>query len=358
MSETKTDPRDSRWLQQLHACGLLRGAFRPGEDAVRFRALARMKSTLVAERADWWRRIRKELDQMNVRVHHAVSDITGVTGMAMLHAIVAGERSPAKLAALRDRRCHMSREQIERELSGNWREEHLLNLATALAMYEFICERIEEVGSQIAALLDSYRVRDGADSTPAPPLPSAGKANTMRKRGQEEMRQTLFQFAGVDLTRVDCIGVETAEVLLSEIGPDLLSFPTEKQFLSYLRICPGVGISGGKPVRNRKKPTIGSNRSRSALLIAAMSARRSKTALGAYYRKLAFRKGDGVALFAVARKLAQYVYRMLRFGTDYVDQGLQRYEEQARERRFRRLAQNARELGFSLEPVEKTGAAS
>ncbi len=352
----KTDVLDCQWLQQLHACGLLRGAFRPGEDAVRFRALERMRGTLVSEASDWLRRIQKELDQMNVRVHRAVADITGTTGMAILHAIVDGERDPAKLAALRDPRCRMTREQIGRELSGNWREEHLLNLDTALAMYEFCRARVDQVTGQIAALLESYRVRDGVESVPAPPPSSPAKAGNLRRRGQEEMRQTLFAFAGIDLTRIDGIGVDTARTLLSEIGPGVIAFATEKQFVAYLQLSPGLGISGGKPVRNRKKPRVGNNRARQALLTAALAAGRTKTALGAYHRSLAVRKGAGVAAFAVARKLAQYVYRMLRFGTDYVDHGLEEYEEQVRQRRMQRLQHNARELGFTLTPAPEGSA--
>ena len=347
----KTDVLDCQWIQQLHACGLLRGAFRPGEDVVKFRALARMKKTLVQEQADWLRRIQKELDQMNVRVHRAVSDISGVTGMAILRAIVEGERDPATLAALRDPRCRKSLEQVERELTGRWREEHLQNLATALSMHQCIGEHIEQVRRQIGDLLQRYRVRDGAEEAVAPPLPSKNKATIIRARGQEPARQALFAFAGVDLTRITGISVETAEVLLSEIGPELGSFPTEKQFIAYLRLAPALGISGGKPVRNRKKPLIGCNRAREALRMAALAVRCTRTALGAYYRKIAVRKGANVAVFATARKLAQYVYRMLRFGTDYVDAGLERYEQQCQRRRVQRLRANACGLGYRLVPV-------
>jgi len=354
----KTDVLDCQWIQQLHSYGLLRGAFRPADDIVKFRALERMKKTLMQEQADWQRRMQKELDQMNVRVHRAVSEITGVTGMAIVHAIVDGERDPAKLAELRDARCKKSVKQIERELSGTWRKEHLQNLATALHMYEFINERIEEVSQQVMDLLENYRIiaRSGKDA--APPLPCPRKMANIKRNGEEPMRQALFGLAGVDLTRIVSIGVKTAEILLSEFGPDISSFPTEKQFISYLRLSPALGISGGKPVRNRKKPLIGCNRSREALRMAALAARHTNTALGAYYRKIAVRKGANVAVFATARKLAQYVYRMLRFGTEYVDIGIEKYEEQCQQRRIKRLQNTARNLGYQLVTTQQPATVS
>lgn len=354
----KTDVLDCQWIQQLHSYGLLRGAFRPVDDIVKFRTLERMKKTLIQQQADWQRRMQKELDQMNVRVHRAVSEITGVTGMAILHAIVDGERDPAKLAELRDVRCKKSVKQIERELSGTWRTEHLQNLATALSMYEFINERVEQVNQQVLALLGNYRILAGSDQDAAPSLPLSRKMALIKKNGEEPMRQALFGLAGVDLTRITTIGVKTAEVLLSEFGPDLSSFPTEKQFVSYLRLSPALGISGGKPVRNRKKPLIGCNRSREALRMAALTAQNTRTALGAYYRKIAIRKGANVAIFATARKIAQYVYRMLRFGTAYVDIGIEKYEEQCQQRRVKRLQNTARNLGYRLVVTQQPATAN
>jgi transposase len=353
----KTDILDCQWIQQLHACGLLTGAFRPGDDIVKFRALARMKRTLVREQADWQRRMQKELDQMNVRVHRAVSDISGVTGLAMLHAIVEGERDPARLAALRDPRCRLDVDAMQRELTGTWREEHLQNLAIGLKTYEFISARIEEVDSLIMPLLDSFRAKAQRQDMPAPEPATASKARMMRARGQEPMRQALYGLCGADLTRIDGVSVETAQTVLSEVGPDLTRFETEKQFVSYLRFAPGTAFSGGKPVRKNRRKLLGCSRVREALRMAALAVRNSRTALGAYYRSIAFRKGANVAVFATARKIAQHIYRMLRYGADYADAGIDAYEERCRERRIRNLRNNARTLGYTVTPCEAAAGA-
>ena len=344
----KTDILDCQWIQQLHACGLLKGAFRPGDDIVRFRALARLKRTLVREQADWVRRMQKELDQMNVRVHRAVSDITGVTGLAMLHAIVAGERDPEKLAALRDKRCRLDAESMRRELTGTWREEHLQSLAIGLKTYEFLSARITEVDGLIKPLLESFAAEAQHHGQAAPEPASASKAKTIRARGQEPMRQALYAMCGSDLTRIDGVSVETAQTVLSEVGHDLSKFETEKQFISYLRFAPGTAVSGGKPVRKGRKKLLGCSRVREALRMSALAVRNSHTALGGYYRSIAYRKGANVAVFATARKIAQHIYRMLRYGGDFEDAGLDAYEERCRERRIRNLKNNARTLGYTV----------
>lgn len=344
----KSDVSDCQWIQQLNACGLLRGAFRPADDIVMFRELVRMKATLVEQAAEWLCRIQKELDMMNVRVHRAVSDITGKTGMAMLHAIIDGERAPAKLAELRDPRCRQSKEQIERELTGNWRDDHLMNLETALHMYETLAAQEQKVQQQILDLIDENRATE--DEAPPPQKPS--KAAAIRKRGEEPARQGLFRLCGVDLTRADGVGVENAQVLLSELGPDLSMFPTEKHFISYVRLAPSMQVSGGKKLRGKKKHSMGSSRARQAFLNAAVAVRGTPSALGSMYRRLAARRGAGVARFAVARRIAQIVYRMLRFGTDYTDIGQQAYEERYKERRLRSIRSSAREFGYCVVPME------
>jgi len=347
----KTDVLDCQWIQQLHSYGLLRGAFRPGDDIVKFRALARMKKTLVMEQADWLRRMQKELDQMNIRVHRAVSDISGVTGMAILHAIADGERDPVKLAELRDSKCRKTKEEIAIELTGTWREEHIDNLKTGLKMYNFLTERIEEVQKNIYALLKRILPNAEAANIMAPKLSKKNKAENIVRQGKEPMRQGLFKISGADLTRIDGISVDTAEIILSEIGPDLSKFHTEKQFVSYLRLSPNLAISGGKNVHSKKKTIICCSRVKEALRMAAVTIRLSRTALGAYYRSIAFRKGASVAVFATARKLAQYIYRMLRYGNDYIDIGLEEYEERCRKKRIRNFKANAKDLGFAVTPI-------
>lgn len=342
----KSDRRDCEWLQRLHSCGLLRGAFRPDEPVCRLRTLVRDKGTLVADRADWLRRMQKSLDQMNVRVHRAVAELDGATGMAIVRAIVAGERDPQRLAALRDRRCQKSAAEIAEQLSGHWRADHLFSLQQALKMYDSITERIQEYDQEILHQL-AQMARTDRD-VKAPPPSNANKANAIKKRGEDPVRHALYRMSGVDLTTIDAVGVETVNVILSEYGPDLSRFPTEKHFVSHVRLAPYKPISGGKPLPKRKKLGSASARVGAALRMAALSLRRSHTALGAYYRRIAQRAGADVAVFATARKLAQYVYRLLRWGQPYVDVGAAAYEKRYREARVNRLAQTAKDLGYQL----------
>ena len=218
--DKKTDPYDCQWNQRLHSCGLLRGAFRPHEEICILRTLMRDKANLVAESGDWIRRMQKSLDQMNVRVHHAVSDLDGVTGMAIVRAIVAGERDAKKLAELRDPRCHKSEEEIAEQLNGHWREDHLFSLGQALKMYEAIEERIAAYEKEIQRKLREMTPPERKGQKP-PELQNPQKAKAIKKRGQEPTRHALYQMSGVDGTQISGVGVETIEVVLSEYGPDL-----------------------------------------------------------------------------------------------------------------------------------------
>jgi transposase len=347
--DKKTDSTDCEWIQRLHSCGLLRGSFRPEEAVCMLRTLVRDKADLVAESGDWLRRMQKSLDQMNVGVHRAVSDIDGVTGMAILRAIVGGERDAQKLAKLRDRRCSKTEQEIAEQLSGHWREDHLFSLQQALKMYDAVQERIAAYEKEILQRLGEME-RDEQRGQTAPPLQNAAKAKTIKKRGQEQMRQALYRMSGVDATHIDAIGVETLEVVLSEYGPDLSRFPTEKQFVSHATLAPHVPTSGGKRVKKRKRNSA-SSRVAAALRMAALSLRHSQTALGAYYRRMARRLGGDIALFATARKLATLIYRLLRWGQPYVDEGAKAYETRYRQQRIGRLAATAKELGYELAPI-------
>jgi transposase len=342
----KTDVQDCQWIQLLHSCGLLRGAFRPGDEVCALRSLIRARQTLQQSAADWIRRMQKCLDQMNICVHRAVADLTGVTGMAIVRAIVAGERDPNVLAELRDRRCHKSAGQIAAYLEGTWRGEHLFVLGQALQMYDFLQERIGQFDRQIIGQLN---VLKRTVETPVTP-PPAEKIKRLRKRGQQPLHEALRGMSGVDLTAIDGIGVETAQVVLSELGADLNDFPTEQHFVSYLKLAPKLAISGGKPVASKRRDST-STRVGSALRMAATTLRQSQTALGAEFRRLQRIKGLGVAVFALARKLAVLIYRLLRHGQAYVDQGLQAYEERFRQRRMAACEQMAKSLGLSLLPA-------
>jgi len=344
----KTDRVDCKWIQRLHSCGLLTGSFRPPEAVCMLRTLVRDKGTLVAEAGDWLRRMQKSLDQMNVRVHRAVSDIDGVTGMAIIRAIVGGERDARRLAQLRNGRCHKSEEEIAEQLSGHWREDHLFSLGQALKMYESIEERIGEYEREILRRLAEME-REENRGQEAPKLSNQKKGQTIQARGEEPLRQALYRISGVDLATIDAIGVGTIQVVMSEYGPDLSRFPTEKQFVSHVTLAPNRPMSGGKPVRKKRRGSA-STRVAAALRMAALSLRHSQTALGAYYRQIARRIGGDVAVFATARKLATLIYRLLRWGQPYIDQGAQAYEKQYQERRIGNLKASADKLGFELTP--------
>lgn len=346
----KTDRRDCEWTQRLLSCGLLRGAFRPGEAVCLLRTLVRDRATLIAERGDWLRRMQKSLDQMNVRVHRAVSDLHGATGMAIVRAIVAGERDAHRLAALRDAHCRRSEADIAEQLSGHWRADHLFSLQQALKMYDSVAERVQEYDREILQQLTAMTPPDDRNGTVPPCAPR--KAKKMKARGQEPLRTARYRMTGVDLTTIDAVGVETVSVVVSEYGADLRAFPTEKHFVSHMRLAPHQAISGGKPVKKRKKPNSATARVGAALRMAAVSMRHSQTALGAYYRQIARRTGADVAVFATARKIAVYIYRLLRWGQPYVDEGAAAYERRYQTARLNRLAHTAKNLGYQLVAVE------
>jgi len=331
----KSDVLDCQWLQQLHTYGLLRGAFRPVEQVCTLRAYVRQRATLVRSAASYIQRMQKALAQMNLQVHNVVTDITGVTGMRIIKAILGGERNPNILAAMRDQRCKNSEATIARSLKGSYRPEHLFSLRQAVELYEFHQAKIADCDHQILEQLKSFDAQDI--------LPPAN------------VGEALQRMSGVDLTSIDGINTNTALKILAEIGTDMSRWKTAKHFASWLGLSPGTKISGGKVLSSATKPV--ANKAAAALRMAAFTLFNSKSALGAYLRRQRARLGSPKAITATAHKLARLVYAMLKHGTAYVDAGQAYYEERYRSRVVQNLKRKAQELGFELVTIQGATAA-
>jgi transposase len=342
----KTDVLDCQWLQELHTYGLLRGAFRPADQVCVLRSYLRQRSMLVAYASHHIQHMQKALEQMNLKLAHVVSDITGVTGMGIIKAILGGERDPVKLAKLRDPRCNSSEATIARALEGHYREEHLFALQQALELVEFYQRQITACDRQIEACLQQFEDR-------SPKTPLTDRPRRRRRSGVAfDARSYLYRITGVDLTQIDSIEANTALTVIGEIGLDMSRWPTEKHFGSWLGLAPGSKVSGGKRLSGRTKPS--ANRAAAALRLAAQSLNQSQSALGAYFRRLKARLGAPKALTAAAYKLARILYRMLKYGAGYVDQGETVYEERYRDRLLRNLKRRAAELGFQLTEINSS----
>jgi len=341
VSGRKSDVLDCQWLQQLHTYGLLSGAFRPADEIVVLRSYLRQRAMLVQGAAMHIQHMQKALQQMNVLLHHVVADITGVTGIKIIHAILAGERDPQVLAELRDYRCKHSAEVIAQSLHGNYRAEHLFALQQAVTLYETYQAQIAACDQQIEQYLATF------PPVATTPCPTAAKPR--QRTGNPlpfDAHAELYRMTGVDLTRIDGIDAVTALTVLGEIGTDMTRWPTVKHFTSWLGLCPGTKISGGRVLGTKSKPS--ANRAAAALRLAAASLYRSRSALGAYLRRMTVRLGKPQAVTATAHKLARLVYSMLKHGTAYVDAGQDYYEQQHKERVVRNLTRRAKELGFVL----------
>lgn len=329
----KSDVLDCQWLQQLHTYGLLRGAFRPVEQVCTLRAYVRQRAMLVRSAASYIQRMQKALAQMNLQLHNVVTDITGMTGMRIIKAILGGERTPDVLAAMRDRRCKNSATTIARSLQGSYRPEHLFSLRQAVELYEFHQEKISDCDRQILEQLNSFDGQDASNDTP----PSS-------------VDEALLRMSGVDLTSIDGIDTNTALKILSEIGTDMNRWKTAKHFASWLGLSPGTKVSGGKVLSSATKPV--ANKAAAALRMAAFTLFNSKSALGAYLRRQRARLGAPKAITATAHKLARLVYTMLKQGAAYVDAGQEYYEKRYRSRVIQNMKRKAQELGFELVAIQ------
>jgi len=344
----KTDVLECQWLQKLHTFGLLNNSFRPAEDIQVLRTYLRQRENLVAAGSTCIQHMQKTLTQMNVQLANVISDISGVTGMAILRAIIAGERDPHRLSTLKHNRVRASREEIARSLEGNWREELLFVLEQSLELYDLYVRKIAVCDQRIERHLKTMPSKLEPEQSDPDLLPSP------KHEPRFNLKDHLCRITGVDLTRVAGLEVQTVQTIISEVGVDMNRWNTEKQFASWLGLCPDNRISGGKVLKRGTRQVV--NRAATALRLAAWSLIRSQSALGANFRRLRSRLGAPKAITAMAHKLARLIYRMLKFGTEYVDKGMAAYESRYRQQQMKRLAKQAASLNLQLLPVpEVTG---
>ena len=345
VSGRKSDVLDCQWLQQLMTYGLLSGAFRPAEQVCVLRSLWRQRGMLLKSQARCVQHMQKALTQMNVQLANVISDIVGETGQKILRAIVDGERDGQVLGALKNVRIRASVQEIAKSLQGNWRAEHLFALKQALGTFDFVGTQLAECDREIEQQLQSLQVHEGE------PVKGKRRGGRARNAPKFDLRTQLFKMCGVDLTRIDGIDVTTALAVISETGADMSRFPTVAHFASWLGLCPGTRITGGKVMSGRTKRC--ANRAAQALRLAAAALRTSQSALGAYYRRMCSRMDKPKAVTAAAHKFARLIYTMLTKGEEYTDQGQDYYEERYRERVLRQLSQRAQKMGMKLVAEEQ-----
>jgi len=342
VSGRKSDVLDCQWIWELMSHGLLRAAFRPPDKICQLRAVVRQRATKVADQARCVAHLQKALVQMNVQLDQVVSDLAGKTGLAIVRAIVGGERDAQRLAKLRDGRLRASEAVVARSLHGNWRSEHVFALAQALEHYEFLARQIEQCDIQIEQALTALPTL-----MPDPPTPPKRLKSTHRSHArQKQLHAALCEVLGVDLTAIPCISVDTALVIAGEIGPDLSRFPSSQHFCSWLTLAPPTCISGGKPLAKPGHKVI--NRAGQALKQAAANARNSRSFIGASHRARLARMDTRQAIKATAHQLARLIYAMLTQGQPYVEKGIEAHEEQRRHRQLQALTRKARKMGFEL----------
>lgn len=339
----KSDVQDCQWLRQLHSYGLLSGSFRPAEAICVLRSYIRQRDALIADAARHIQRMQKALTQMNLQLHQVLSDITGVSGMRILKAIVNGERDPHQLATLKHERVRSSEAEIAAALSGNYRDEHLFVLKQELALYESYQQQIAACDAQIEHYLTQLPSPLALNEQPQP-------EPTRRKPRQNQpgfdLKTHLHRISGVDFCAIDGLGPSTVQTILSEVGLDPTRFGSAKQFASWLGLSPGNNISGGKRKSSKTRKVV--NRAANAFRIAAMAAGKSDSAIGGYFRRLKSRLGAPKAITATAHKLARIFYQLWTTRQSYQDSGAAAYEEHYRQRKLNYLRKQAAALGLEL----------
>ena len=340
----KSDVQESQWLMKLHTYGLLRNSFRPSQQIRTLRTYWRQRHDLVRSIGRHIQRMQKALTQMNIQLANVISDITGVTGQAILKAILDGERDPRELAAYRDCRIESSEEEIAQALEGNWQEDQLFLLRQEQAGYEFCQKQIAECDQQLAHYLAG--LEDRTQGATLPEETRKWRRNKKKGNPQFNLRKELFRMTGTDLTQIDGIDVTAAMTVISEVGWDMSKWKTENHFVSWLKLSPDNKISGGKIIGKGRMPT--NNRATTVLRMAATTLRESDSYLGAQFRRFRTRLGPPVATKAMAAKLARLIYRMLRFGMKYADRGAELYDAQYRKQQVIHLKRKAAQLGLQI----------
>lgn len=350
----KTDVQDCQWIQQLHSYGLLRGSFRPANNIVELRSYVRQRSRLFELASTQSQLMHKALTQMNLQLNHVISDITGRTGLNIIQEILKGERSPQKLADLAVGRCRKNKNLITRALEGNYRREHVFALEQAYAAYEFFHQQIVKCEEAIEAVLNLLEVTNHslpAEEVPPPSSKRHGKKTSCNRTPYFfDAPIKVREITAIDLTAIPGVDGNTAMKILSEIGTDMSRWPNVKAFTSWLGLCPGNKVSGGKVLSSKTKPS--NNRAAQALRMGAATLYRSKTAIGAFFRRMRARLGTPKAITATAHKLARIIYRMLRDHVGYLEAGENQYEKQYQKRILKNLKRQAEELGYDLIPAK------
>lgn len=342
----KSDVQDCQWLQQLHTYGLLSGSFRPQDEVCVLRSYIRQRDALIKSASTHVQRMQKALIQMNLHLHKVISDISGLTGMRIIKAIVAGEQNPKILAQLKDPRIKSTTTQIAKALTGDYRPEHLFVLKQELSLYEVYTQQIAAIDEQIEKCLADFEPKT-LDKLP----------HTKKKRRRKptanhpdfDLRQYLYRMAGVDFTLIDGLDALTVQTILSEVGLEPQRFPSVKHFTSWLGLCPGQKITGGKVKSSHTRRVV--NRAANAFRMAAFSLTRSRSALGAFYRRLRSRLGAPKAITATAHKIARMFYRMWTTKSEYTDPGMDYYEQKYHASILKNLQHKAHTMGLQLVPL-------
>lgn len=362
----KSDVKDCQWIQQLHAYGLLQGSFRPAQDICALRSFMRHRENLVESCGREVQHMQKALQQMNVHLHHAVSDLTGATGLRILDAIVAGERDPKRLIELRDDQLckKTTKEELKKALEGDWRDEHLFSLRQALETYRHLLKQILECDTQIEQTLAKIVIPEYKEpEIPAPKNPKAKDSMETKPRKKRfhrlktghslkrDLTEELKRICGVDLTQVIGLNVLSVLIIISEIGLDMSRWRSAKAFCSWLGLCPGNKISGGKVLDSRTAHVI--NRVAILLRTLAPTIGKSDSWLGIFHRRMRARLGPAGANTATARKLACLVYHLLKYKEEYIDVEQLLFLEKIRKHRIARLRKQAEELGMQLTELQQ-----